>query len=92
MKITLNDSIPEDRRPQVEKLVRNFSRSSEILWLPSRFPRLVMFIEPGPDEPSDPEKSSIFESPQKGMKPIASMAAQLEDQIKACLSGPGPKK
>ena len=91
MKITLNDSIPENRRPQIERLVNTFARKSEILWLPSRFPRLVMLIEPGPEEPSDPEKSSIFEPPQKGMAPTASMAALLEDQIKACLAKPAPR-
>jgi len=91
VKITLNDSIPEARRPQVEKLVKNFARTSEILWLPSRFPRLVMLIEPGAEEPSDPEKSSIFEPPQKGFAPTASVAAQLEDQIKACLAKPAPQ-
>jgi hypothetical protein len=88
VKITLNDSIPEAQRPQVEKLVKTFARTSEILWLPSRFPRLVMLIEPGPEEPSDPEKSSIFEPPQKGFAPTSSMTAQLEDQIKACLAKP----
>lgn len=91
VKITLNDSIPENRRPQVEKLVQNFARNSQIVWLPSRFPRLVMLIEPGAEEPSDPEKSSIFEPPQKGMLPTASVTAQLEDQIKAYLAKPDPQ-
>lgn len=91
VKITLNDSIPAARRPQIERLVTSFARKAEILWLPSRFPRLVMLIEPGPEEPSDPEKSSMFEPPQKGMAPTASMAALLEDQIKACLAKPGPQ-
>lgn len=91
VKITLNASIPENRRPQIERLVRTFAKSPEILWLPSRFPRLVMLIEPGPEEPTDPEKSSIFEAPQKGMGPTVSMAARLEDQIKACLSKPDPR-
>ncbi len=88
MKITLNDSIPESRRPQVERLVQTLAGKSEILWLPSRFPRLVMLIEPGAEKPSDPEKSSMFEAPQKGMLPTASMTAQLEDQIKDCLAKP----
>ena len=88
MKITLNDSIPAARRPQVEKLVKSFAHPADIFWLPSRFPRLVMLIEPGQEKPSDPEKSSIFESPQKGMAPTSSLAAQLEDRIKACLAKP----
>jgi hypothetical protein len=88
VKITLNDSIPESRRPQVERLVNTLAGKSEILWLPSRFSRLVMLIEPGPAKPSDPEKSSMFEPPQKGMIPTASMTAQLEDRITACLAKP----
>ena len=91
MKITLNDSIPEARRPQVKKLVETFVRSPEIAWLPSRFPHLVMFVEPGPEDRSEPEKSSIFESPRAGMKSTASMTALLEDHIKACLAGPEPR-
>ena len=50
-----------------------------------------MLIEPGAEEPSDPEKGSIFDSPQKGMLPTASMTAQLEDRIKACLAKPAPR-
>jgi hypothetical protein len=90
VKITLNDSIPENRRPQVERLVRTMAGNPKIRWQPSRFPRLVMLIEPGPEEPSDPEKSSIFETPQKGTLPTASLTAQLEDQIKALLAAPEP--
>lgn len=90
MKITLNDSIPETRRPKIEKLVRTFARSPEILWRPSRFPRLVILVEPGPEEPSDPEKGSIFDPPQKGINSTASIATRLEDQIKICLSKPDP--
>jgi hypothetical protein len=91
VKITLNDSIPVARRPQVEALVKTFLRSPEIAWLPSRFPHLVMFIDPGPGDQSEPEKSSIFESPPTGMRSTASMTAMLEDQIKACLAAPVPK-
>jgi len=57
VKITLNDTIPENRRPQVEKLVATFVRKPEISWLPSRFPHLVMFVDPGTEEESEPEKS-----------------------------------
>lgn len=88
MKITLNETIPENRRPQIERLVNTIVGKSEILWLPSRFPRLVMLVEPGKEEPSDPEKGSIFDSPQKGMLPTASLTARLEDQIKAHLAKP----
>jgi hypothetical protein len=91
VKITLNDSIPEARRPQVEKLVSTFVRKPEISWLPSRFPHLVMFVDPGPEDSSEPEKSSIFESPRAGMKSTASLTALLEDHLKACLAAPLPK-
>ena len=91
MKITLNDSIPEARRPQVEKLVSTFVRNPEISWLPSRFPHLVMFVDPGPEDSSEPEKSSIFESPRAGMKSTASLTALLEDHIKASLVAPLPR-
>jgi hypothetical protein len=91
VKITLNDTIPVARRPQVEKLVRSFVRSPEIVWLPSRFPHLVMFIDPGVDDPTEPEKSSIFESPRAGMKSTASITAILEDHINACLAGTAPQ-
>jgi hypothetical protein len=88
VKITLNDTIPVARRPQVEALVKTFVRSPEIAWLPSRFPHLVMFLDPGSDDWSVPEKSSIFESPRAGMRSTAAMTAMLEDHIKACLAKP----
>ena len=91
MKITLNDTIPVTRRPHVEKLVQTFVRAPEIAWLPSRFPHLVMFVDPGPEDRTEPEKSSIFESPQAGMKSTASLTALLEDQIKAYLAKPDSK-
>lgn len=90
MKITLNDSIPEDRRPQVEKLVNALAHTTDIVWLPSRFPRLVMLVDPGPENRSEPEKGSIFESPRMERESPASLAALLEDHIKACLSKPSP--
>lgn len=88
MKITLNDSIPENRRSKVEAVVKTFAKNPEIVWLPSRFPRLVMFLEPGPEDGSEPERGSIFETPQAGMKSPASVTAQLEERIKACLAAP----
>lgn len=88
MKITLNDSIPEARRPQVEKLVSTFVRNPEISWLPSRFPHLVMFVDPGSEDSSELEKSSIFESPQANTRSTASLTATLEEKIKAFLASP----
>lgn len=50
-----------------------------------------MFVDPGADDRTEPEKSSIFESPQAGMRSTASLTALLEDQIKAYLAKPEPK-
>ncbi|MEK7950705.1 hypothetical protein [Luteolibacter soli] len=89
MKITLNTtSIPENRRPQVETVVKSFAKATEIIWLPSRFPRFVMLVEPGSDKEVQPEAGSIFESPNSGSRSLASVTEFLEDKIKACLAGP----
>ena len=87
VKITLNDSIPEDKRPQIEELVKTFIKSPQFVWLPSRFPRYVMFIEPGPNDSAEPEHGSIFESPQTGKRSLSSVTNFLEDRIKLCLTG-----
>ena len=87
VKITLNESIPENRRLQVESLVGTFARASDIVWRASRFPRFVVFVEPGPDDGSEPERGSIFESPRAETKSLASVTAVLEDLIKDCLAG-----
>ena len=90
MKITLNESIPENRRPEVERLVRAFASTSEIQWRHSRFPRFVMFVEPGRGDGSEPESSSIFESPRAGNKSVAAMISVLEDNIRDCLAKAEP--
>ena len=86
VKITLNESIPEERRPQVEALVNVTAGPSDIVWSHSRFPRLVIFVEPGPNDVTEPEGGSIFESPQAGRKSPATLVALLEEKNKACLS------
>lgn len=83
MKITLNTSIPENQRPQVEALIRSHARISEVVWLPSRFPRIVMLVEPGPNAKSEPEAGSIFDSPNSGSASLASLTEFLEEKIKA---------
>jgi hypothetical protein len=50
-----------------------------------------MFIEPGPQDKSEPENGSIFESPQAGMTSLSSVTAILEDRIKACLATAEPR-
>lgn len=89
MKITLNTtSIPETRRPQIEALVKSFAKTTEVIWLPSRFPRFVMLVEPGPDNQVQPEAGSIFESPNTGSRSLASVTEFLEGKIKECLTRP----
>jgi hypothetical protein len=89
VKITLNtSSIPENRRPQVEAVVKSFAKTTEIIWLPSRFPRFVMLVEPGADNQAQPEGGSIFESPTAGSRSLASVTEFLEGKIKECLAEP----
>ncbi len=88
VKITLNDTIPEAQRPRIEKLVQTIVRAPEIAWLPSRFPHLVMFVEPGPAEQVEAERTSIFSSPRAEMRSTASLTALLEEKIKASLALP----
>jgi hypothetical protein len=89
VKITLNTtSIPEDRRPEIEALAKSIANRTEIVWLPSRFPRIVMLVEPGSKEKSDSEGGSIFDSPEEGMHSLAAMTECLEERIKHRLAGP----
>ena len=89
MKITLNtSSIPEPRRPQIESLVKSFAKATEIIWLPSRFPRFVMLVEPGAESKSRSGKGSIFESPLAGTHSPATVTEFLEVRIRECLAGP----
>ena len=87
VKITLNESIPEEKRAQVETLVNSLAGASDIIWSHSRFPRLVMFVEPGPNDVTEPDSGSIFESPPAGRKSPSSLVALLEERIKLCLAG-----
>lgn len=91
VKITLNESIPMDRRQQVELLVSTCARSTQIVWRASRYPRFVIFVEPGPGDEPDQENSSIFESPRAETSSLASVTAMLEDHIKSCLAVAEPR-
>jgi len=82
VKITLNTtSIPESRRPQVEVLVRSFAKATEIIWLPSRFPRLIMLVEPAVSASSEKDTGSIFESPASGTRSLAALTSDLEKRL-----------
>ena len=60
MKVTLNSAVQERHRELAEEIVRQVAPGAEIVWLPSRFPRLVMLVEPGKGRASEPEKGSFF--------------------------------
>ena len=92
LKITINDSVPPQVRPKVEALVRSYARDARILWLPSRFPRLVMLVEPGGTSPPEENTGSIFESPTSGTLAVASVTAYLEQRIQALLEAENAAK
>lgn len=60
MKVTLNSTVQEGNRAKAEEIVRQMAPGAEIVWLPSRFPRIVMLVEPGKGRSSEPEKGSFF--------------------------------
>jgi len=91
VKITLNSSIPESKRPQVEALVKTHAGASQVVWLPSRFPRLVMLVEPGSSAESEPPSGSIFDSPAPDTQSLAAMTELLEERIKKSLANPSKK-
>ncbi|MEP4077826.1 hypothetical protein [Haloferula sp.] len=86
MKVTLNNSIPEEHRSAIEALVGKRFYKPVVQWLPSRFPRFVMLVEPGGEEGSEPLPDSIFDSAEESSESPAALAEILEDQIKAYLT------
>ena len=86
MKITLHDSIPEARRPEIEAVVKKHAGNCSIVWMPSRFPRFVMLVEPESKFEPDPDGSTFFESPHSDDETLAAMTKTLEEKIKVCLS------
>jgi len=76
MKVTLNDAIPEANRPTAAGIVHDMSPGAEITWLPSRFPRLVMLVEPNPKQIETAASESIF-----GEVVRSEFAMQLEDRL-----------
>lgn len=88
MKITLNTSIPTDRRPQIEAIVKDQIHHCEIVWLPSRFPRFVMLVEPGPGQETSSHETSIFDSDPPEDDSLSAMTDLLESRIKSTLAAP----
>lgn len=84
VKITLNDSIPEEHRASIEAMVAKRFYKPIVIWLPSRFPRYVMLVEPGAGT-SEPLPDSIFDSETENSESPAALAEALDDQIKAFL-------
>ena len=85
VKITLHDSIPEARRPEIEALVRKHAGDCTIAWASSRFPRLVILVEPHSDSEPDTEAGSFFESPRTDELSPSAFGDVLETRIKAYL-------
>jgi len=86
VKITLNSSIPEEHRPSIEALVGKRFFQPVIQWMPSRFPRFVMLVEPGGEDGNEPLPDSIFDAAEESCESPAALAEILEDQIKAYLT------
>jgi len=82
MKVTLNDAIPEANRPTAVEIVHQMSPGAEITWLPSRFPRLVMLVEPNPKHIETSSTGSMF-----GEEVRSEFALQLEDRLQRGLRG-----
>lgn len=96
MKVTLNSAVPEDRRGLAEEIVTKVAPGAEIIWLPSRFPRLVMFVDPGSGRSDKPEGGKFFggASDSAASDPVASpaFALQLEEKLQAALGDCIPKR
>jgi hypothetical protein len=89
MKITLNDSVAVTLRPEVEKLVQQLVPGAEISWLPSRFPRVVMLVEPG-GTPSDRPKDGAFFGTDAATSHVVmpgKITALLEERITQLIGG-----
>lgn len=89
MKITINSSIPPHLRPEAEALVHSHAGEAEIIWLPSRFPRLIMLVEPAVSASSEREAGSIFESPASGTRSLAALTSDLEKRLEDFLTRRG---
>ncbi len=67
--------------------MKTLIKAPQILWMPSRFPRYVMLIEPGPEDKAERESASIFDAPQSGTQSLSAITNLLEDRISAHLAG-----
>lgn len=86
MKITLNDSIPPTSRLEVERAVKKHAGDCSIVWMPSRFPRFVMLVDPETTYDPCSEGGSMFETPHAEDASFAVMTKTLEEKIKSCLA------
>ena len=85
MKLTLNSVVPSHRRGAVEQLLTRVAPGAKVCWLPSRFPRLVMLVEPGELPIERSAGSSIFD--EGDMQGVGDFSAELEDSIQRLLAG-----
>jgi len=86
MKITLNSAIPHILRASVTEVVNQAAPGAEIVWLPSRFPRLVMLVQPDEGRTKRIRKESIFDSSPPDATSPAYFAVELEERLQRLLS------
>lgn len=89
VKLTLNDKVPIQQRAAVEQLVLKVAPGAEIRWLPSRFPRLVMLVEPDVASQQRVAGGSIFDDGDD--RGIGDFSAELENSLQQMLKGAAHK-
>lgn len=89
MKLTLNSAVPLEQRRAVEQLVSKLAPNAVICWLPSRFPRLVMLVEPDLAATERVPGGSIFDDGE--LRGVGDFSAELENSIQQLLRGTAAK-
>lgn len=85
MKLTLNSAVPLRHRHTVEQMVAKVAPGAEICWLPSRFPRLVMLVQPDVAVSGRITGNSIFDDGDD--RGVGDFSAELENSIQQLLNG-----
>lgn len=89
MKLTLNSAVPLHQRSAVEQLVAKVAPNAVICWLPSRFPRLVMLVEPDLAANERVPGGSIFDDGE--VRGVGDFSAELESAIQQLLRSTAAK-
>jgi len=81
-----NGAVPECQRRLAEEIVTGVVSDAEINWLPSRFPRLVMLVQPDDGGTQGTKGESIFDpGPQEAISP-SRLAFKLEEKLQRFLT------